>query len=505
MQELSKKDLAKAESGGFPIVALILLVVFGSLAAAALPLALGFVSVIVTGALIYFISLQMSTSVFVTNMASMIGIGVAIDYSLFILARYREERACGPRARRGPRPGACDLGPRRHLLRPRRDRLAGRSLDGRQPGAALDGARRDDRRRRLDPHRDDPAAGADRDARRPRHARRRRRQGPALHQATVKVRVPPPPDAERGPSISDSLAPHGSGGDGARLLGAVVARGDGAALDRRDRGQRGAAHPGDPAALDRRPAPRRINQFPKGSDVRVGNELAQAQAGGGADPVQIVAAFDGSPDRAAVAAFQRRLERDRRGRLGRAARLRRRQRPLPGDAERAERVRRGGRPGRAPARHGRPGRRAQPGRERRRRRRNRPRPRRPRPDQRLDVENRPLRPRAQLPRPDGDAALAAAAAEGGADEPALDRRGLRRPRRDLPVGLVRQPARLRKPGRPRHDQRAADLRDRLRPLDGLRGLPHVADPRALPGPRRQRAGRSPKASPRAPARSPRRR
>ena len=95
MQELSKEDLAKAEAGGFPIVALILLVVFGSLAAAALPLTLGFVSVMVTGALIYFISLQMTTSVFVTNMASMIGIGVAVDYSLFILARYREERRDG--------------------------------------------------------------------------------------------------------------------------------------------------------------------------------------------------------------------------------------------------------------------------------------------------------------------------------------------------------------------------------------------------------------------------
>ena len=95
MQEISKKDLSKAEATGFPIVALILLVVFGSLAAAVLPLALGFVSVLVTGALIYFISLQMTTSVFVTNMASMIGIGVAIDYSLFILARYREEREAG--------------------------------------------------------------------------------------------------------------------------------------------------------------------------------------------------------------------------------------------------------------------------------------------------------------------------------------------------------------------------------------------------------------------------
>jgi uncharacterized membrane protein YdfJ with MMPL/SSD domain len=95
MQEISKEDLAKAEGTGFPIVAIILLVVFGSLAAAALPLTLGFVSVLVTGALIYFISLQMTTSVFVTNMASMIGIGVAVDYSLFILARYREEREAG--------------------------------------------------------------------------------------------------------------------------------------------------------------------------------------------------------------------------------------------------------------------------------------------------------------------------------------------------------------------------------------------------------------------------
>src|SRR5690348_3430354 len=95
MQEISKEDLAQAEKSGFPIVALILLVVFGSLAAAALPLALGFVSVLVTGALIYFISLQTNTSVFVTNMASMIGIGVAVDYSLFILARYREEREAG--------------------------------------------------------------------------------------------------------------------------------------------------------------------------------------------------------------------------------------------------------------------------------------------------------------------------------------------------------------------------------------------------------------------------
>ena len=91
LQDLSKKDLATAETAGFPIVALILVAVFGSLAAAALPLALGFFSVLITGALIYLLSTAMEMSVFVTNMASMIGIGVAVDYSLFVLVRYRAE------------------------------------------------------------------------------------------------------------------------------------------------------------------------------------------------------------------------------------------------------------------------------------------------------------------------------------------------------------------------------------------------------------------------------
>ena len=95
MQDLSKEDLEKAETAGFPLVLLILLGVFGSLTAALLPLALGFVSVLATGALIYLVSTVMDMSVFVTNMASMIGIGVAVDYSLFVLARYREEIHAG--------------------------------------------------------------------------------------------------------------------------------------------------------------------------------------------------------------------------------------------------------------------------------------------------------------------------------------------------------------------------------------------------------------------------
>ncbi|HYN49362.1 MAG TPA: MMPL family transporter [Thermoleophilaceae bacterium] len=95
MQDLTKEDLESAEMTGFPIVLLILLAVFGSLAAASLPLALGFFSVGLTGAGIFFLSQLTDMSVFVTNVASMIGIGVAVDYSLFVLARYREEMRAG--------------------------------------------------------------------------------------------------------------------------------------------------------------------------------------------------------------------------------------------------------------------------------------------------------------------------------------------------------------------------------------------------------------------------
>jgi uncharacterized membrane protein YdfJ with MMPL/SSD domain len=91
LQDVSKKDLEKAEFAGFPVVFIILLAVFGSLAAALLPFSLGLCAVILTGGGVYFLSQAIEMSVFVTNIASMLGIGVAVDYSLFILSRYREE------------------------------------------------------------------------------------------------------------------------------------------------------------------------------------------------------------------------------------------------------------------------------------------------------------------------------------------------------------------------------------------------------------------------------
>jgi RND superfamily putative drug exporter len=95
LQEVQKEDLASAERTGFPVILIVLLAVFGSVLAALLPIGLGIAAVIVTGAAIYFLALAMTMSVFVTNMASLLGIGVAVDYSLFLLARYRDELHAG--------------------------------------------------------------------------------------------------------------------------------------------------------------------------------------------------------------------------------------------------------------------------------------------------------------------------------------------------------------------------------------------------------------------------
>lgn len=91
----TKQDIGAAERWNLPIVLIVLLAVFGSLAAAAIPLALGIGTVIVTMGLVYLLSMFTAMSVFVTSTVSMFGIALAIDYSLFILMRYREELRAG--------------------------------------------------------------------------------------------------------------------------------------------------------------------------------------------------------------------------------------------------------------------------------------------------------------------------------------------------------------------------------------------------------------------------
>ena len=91
----TKHDIAKAESWNLPIILIVLLAVFGSLAAAAIPLALGVCTVAVTMGLVYLLSAFTTMSVFVTSTVSMFGIALAVDYSLFILMRFREELRTG--------------------------------------------------------------------------------------------------------------------------------------------------------------------------------------------------------------------------------------------------------------------------------------------------------------------------------------------------------------------------------------------------------------------------
>jgi uncharacterized membrane protein YdfJ with MMPL/SSD domain len=91
LQETIKRDLASAERVGLPILFVVLLAVFGSFSAATLPIVVGIVAVLITGALIFCLSLVTEMSVFVTNTASMLGIGLAVDYSLIILGRVRQE------------------------------------------------------------------------------------------------------------------------------------------------------------------------------------------------------------------------------------------------------------------------------------------------------------------------------------------------------------------------------------------------------------------------------
>ena len=95
----TQQDVEQAEIAALPIALLVLLVVFGTLIAAAMPILLAVVAVAVALAVIYAIALHYSMSIFVLNIASIIGLGISIDYSLFMVRRFRDELAEGRSAR----------------------------------------------------------------------------------------------------------------------------------------------------------------------------------------------------------------------------------------------------------------------------------------------------------------------------------------------------------------------------------------------------------------------
>lgn len=84
-------DLERAEMITFPIVALLLLVVFGGLVAASLPLLIGGIAILGAFAILRVLASITDVSVFAVNVVTMLGLGLAIDYSLFLITRFREE------------------------------------------------------------------------------------------------------------------------------------------------------------------------------------------------------------------------------------------------------------------------------------------------------------------------------------------------------------------------------------------------------------------------------
>ncbi|MDQ3533766.1 MAG: MMPL family transporter [Actinomycetota bacterium] len=90
-----EEDLVRAETIAFPITLILLVLVFGSLVSALLPLIVGGIAIVGALAVLRIITGFTDVSVFALNLVTMLGLGLAIDYSLFVVSRFREELAGG--------------------------------------------------------------------------------------------------------------------------------------------------------------------------------------------------------------------------------------------------------------------------------------------------------------------------------------------------------------------------------------------------------------------------
>ena len=84
-------DLRRAELVSLPIVLVLLIVIFGSLVSAGLPLAVGILAIVGASAVLRLLTTFVSVSVFALNLVTVLGLGLAVDYALFIVSRFREE------------------------------------------------------------------------------------------------------------------------------------------------------------------------------------------------------------------------------------------------------------------------------------------------------------------------------------------------------------------------------------------------------------------------------
>ncbi|MFD6935630.1 MMPL family transporter [Streptomyces goshikiensis] len=90
-----QEDLLRAELIALPVTLVLLILVFGSAVAAMLPLGVGIVAILGTNAVLRGLTEFTEVSVFAQNLTTALGLGLAIDYALFIVRRFREELAAG--------------------------------------------------------------------------------------------------------------------------------------------------------------------------------------------------------------------------------------------------------------------------------------------------------------------------------------------------------------------------------------------------------------------------
>ncbi|HSX96851.1 MAG TPA: MMPL family transporter, partial [Streptomyces sp.] len=95
MQTTIQEDLLRAEMIALPVTLVLLVMVFGSAVAALLPLGVGIVAILGTNAILRGLTEVTDVSVFALNLTTAMGLGLAIDYALFIVRRFREELAGG--------------------------------------------------------------------------------------------------------------------------------------------------------------------------------------------------------------------------------------------------------------------------------------------------------------------------------------------------------------------------------------------------------------------------
>jgi RND superfamily putative drug exporter len=91
----AESDLRTGEIFGVGIALIILVLVFGALVTAVVPLIMAMASILLAMGITALVGQVLDLSLFITNMITMIGLAMGIDYSLFVVSRYREERAAG--------------------------------------------------------------------------------------------------------------------------------------------------------------------------------------------------------------------------------------------------------------------------------------------------------------------------------------------------------------------------------------------------------------------------